>query len=629
MSSAHSRSPEDITNNDVGVVQANNSVVSTEVSSSLAMSVFLAPVYYDVTVFVKDPSNFSGVRSDTVQANVDRIIQIQPWYWKPEDFAVLKKHVKSSDVLQAMFDDANQAKEVAKQAFFTAIEKSTSNAVTKAVESAVATASVPVPAPVPAPAPASAPAAPLTAVVQGKSNVGKEKPGRKATKVVLVPRSIKGSSKVGSSQFPALDVTVAAKDTARSDDVSPAPDAAGKSSLPLTTTPDPTRRDLYDALDLDDWEDDDSIQSFGDEGDDYLRGHGPHNLRNSGRKVVQVLSDLQSPAKVERIVRAAQAQAAVLPSLSPSAFLSLMVVGSGVVMMGVSGGVHVIKARIDNKKRLTFLVTSLRGPRGTAATGPAVNGEGEGYRFIPFTGHDVDVQFRLDILMAYPGPISDADAARTLRERDHLDRFIQVFRMRATRVMGTSGWSDPWSGHPNRCSLFLWVVIWLIYRQTVSQTMLTSGDPARLLETFEALWRLADQANLLSSDPANITPEEFLAAMKVLGAACEACGTCGYPTVACPTCGSLSSRYEVESQDYYKARGAWVAKDKPREKLAPDEKNRLFKDSAEYKAYLAQPAVATSATAGKGVTAAACVAYAKNHQNKIARPLEPPSISYR
>ena len=259
-------------------------------------------------------------------------------------------------------------------------------------------------------------------------------------------------------------------------------------------------------------------------------------------------------------------------------------------------------------------------------------------RLIPWTSSDVVVQLSLGRWLAFlpmGTPVNPEDAVRALREQESYDQFVAVFCAQAQRILGTEGtWISPWAGHPNRCSIFLWVVLWSIFHRTITHTMLTKGDPSGLLETLEQLLRLASQANLLSSDPVSISSLEMHAACKLMGLRCEACGSAGFTTVACPTCAKLprGDSYDINGPAYYSARDLWKSKDKSRSTLNAAELNKQFKASAEGKDFqssLSSTTSGASSGSSKTITAEACIMYVRKNQNKIAAPLEPPTISYR
>ena len=136
MSTAHSRSPEDKTAGDSSMNRAfsGQAIHSTmQQGASLSLKKFVDPVYADVKEYVLNPENYSGVRSDSVQHNIDKVKETAPQYWTKEMVATILKHIKSSEVLQAMLDEANEAKEVAKVAFHAAVKDVTEKAVASSI----------------------------------------------------------------------------------------------------------------------------------------------------------------------------------------------------------------------------------------------------------------------------------------------------------------------------------------------------------------------------------------------------------------------------------------------------------------------------------------------------------------
>ena len=637
MSTAHSRSHEDKTAGDSSMNRAfsGQAIHSTmQQGASLSLKKFVDPVYADVKEYVLNPENYSGVRSDSVQHNIDKVKETAPQYWTKEMVATILKHIKSSEVLQAMLDEANEAKEVAKVAFHAAVKDVTEKAVASSIAAVGQQHQSIVPTPIiPATGAQTVPAVSVAATTK------KIVPKQRAMKQVIraTKPSVKGKKEVVRSPD---GVTGTTARSAAGGATSPQPQSEGKSPPRSTPTPDPRRRGARDLFDLADasWEEDedDSIGSFDDEGNGFWGRHGSQKVQASAKKLVlRALSHSRSSDDVDKMVKTAQAQSSLLNSLAPSALLASMLVGSGLLLMGVSGAVHLVTAKGDAKKRLSFKVSALRGPHGSEAPGRAVNAEGQCFRLIPWSGPDVMVQLSLSRDMAFPGGLSvkAEEAVRMIREQEQFDHFVRVFTMQATRILGTDGWVGPWNGHPNRCSLFLWVVLWSIFHRTITQTMLSKGDASHLLETLEQLLRVASQANLLSGDPAVISSQEMHAAGKILGLRCEGCEAAGFTTVACPTCSTVPRGESYEGPAYYQERDAWKAKDKAaRGSLSAAELNRQFKQSTEGKAFQASLAASTSGAASgasKVVTAEACITYIRKNQNKIPQPLESPTISYR
>ena len=146
MSSAHSASPVITTD----VVSSENRIVDGPAipqsvqpvaSLTLAFESLLGSMYDPVVQYVRDPSNMSGVRTETVQQGIDKAKAAPAWYWTPDQVAILTRYIKDPDTFRQMLADANAARDVAKASYFTAIAENTA----KAVASAIAAAGQPVP----------------------------------------------------------------------------------------------------------------------------------------------------------------------------------------------------------------------------------------------------------------------------------------------------------------------------------------------------------------------------------------------------------------------------------------------------------------------------------------------------
>jgi hypothetical protein len=597
-------------------------------------------MYDPVVQYVRDPSNMSGVRSDDVQQRIDRAKAAPAWYWTAEHVSILTKHIKDADIFRQMLADANAARDVAKASYFTAIAESTA----KAVASAIATAGQPAP-PVVAPTtlPATIVVSSETATVSATTIGAKSQSQR--SKMALKPPRAPARSKKTLSERPQLVLSPKSPVAQKSAGGGPVAAASKKSAeegkSPLTPTPTPDPHHRSSRANLDQFEgfgssDDDfsTIGSFSDD-DSLFNARKPSSVHNSARKLVSAaLAGGTSSADVEQLLVSARSRASGLTNLAPSTFLAMLVLGQGFLLVGFTNGVHMLTAKVDAKKRMTFKVKSLQGPHGSPPLGPAVDGEGRSLRLIPWNSADVPVQFALARWLA-TGALTDSDpamAARTLRDQALYDQFVAVFTTRALHILGTDGWVTPWAGHPHRCSLFLWVILWLIFHRTITHTMVTKGDPSFLLETLEHLMRLATQSNLFPQDPGAIQLSELHAACKLLGLRCEGCNAAGFATVACPSCSSLPRGDSYEGPAYYQARDAWKGKDKARSSLSATELNKQFKQSAEgkeFQASLVSTASGAASGSSKAVTAEACMVYVRKNQNKLPAPLEPPTVTYK
>ena len=102
MSSAHSASPVITTD----VVSSENRIVDGPAlpqsvqpvaSLTLAFESLLGSMYDPVVQYVRDPSNMSGVRTETVQQGIDKAKAAPAWYWTADQVAILTKHIKDAD----------------------------------------------------------------------------------------------------------------------------------------------------------------------------------------------------------------------------------------------------------------------------------------------------------------------------------------------------------------------------------------------------------------------------------------------------------------------------------------------------------------------------------------------------
>ena len=141
MSSTHSPSP--VISNDVDSSlnridngPASDSSPTPVASSKLDLASCLAPIYATVVAYVRNSTNYNGVRSDSVQQNLSRAQSLPPWYWTPDHVAIISKHIRDPDVLQSMLADAHEARDVAKAAYLDALKTATATAVATSMEAA-------------------------------------------------------------------------------------------------------------------------------------------------------------------------------------------------------------------------------------------------------------------------------------------------------------------------------------------------------------------------------------------------------------------------------------------------------------------------------------------------------------
>ena len=248
MSSAHSASPVITTD----VVSSENRIVDGPAipqsvqpvaSLTLAFESLLGSMYDPVVQYVRDPSNMSGVRTETVQQGIDKAKAAPAWYWTPDQVAILTRYIKDPDTFRQMLADANAARDVAKASYFTAIAENTA----KAVASAIAAAGQPVP-PVVAPTtlPATVVVSSETATVSATTMGVKSQSQR--TKMAVKPSRAPARGKKTMSDRPQLVLspkTPLAQKSAGGGPVAAASKKSaeeGKSPFTPTPTPDPHHR---------------------------------------------------------------------------------------------------------------------------------------------------------------------------------------------------------------------------------------------------------------------------------------------------------------------------------------------------------------------------------------------------